>query len=329
VAFPEFDSAKQTILFFSRGRGRGHAIPDSEIVKELQQLRDDVDVRFVSYGTGARTIRELRYPLIDLGLPDDNPLFDTVILAGKMIGWLQPQLVVAHEEFAVLPAAKIFDRKVLFLTDWFVEETDLRMGMLRFADQILFLDHKEIYEEPSCVQGRIHYLDPIVRDLRYSRKDKERARAELNALIASNPDPDPASIAPLCHDHTQTRFIDIPQFGTVFRLHNRPGWNFQHQIRAVSAVHLAAGATPAVFCPIYPGVPEVSQRGQAVISLEDYVATATAIAPIGTAARDELFSPKARRAVTTGARDDADFYEIDHSQLSIRSTRLSLLVSSR
>jgi UDP-N-acetylglucosamine:LPS N-acetylglucosamine transferase len=179
VAFPEFDPAKQTILFFSRGRGRGHAIPDSEIVKELQQLRDDVDVRFVSYGTGARTIEQFGHPLIDLDLPDDNPLFDTVILAGKIIGWLQPQLVLAHEEFAVLPAAKIFDKKVIFLTDWFIEETDLRMGMLRFADQVLFLDEKEIYKEPSCVQGRTHYLDPIIRDLRYSRKDKERARAEL------------------------------------------------------------------------------------------------------------------------------------------------------
>ena len=179
MAFPEFDPGKQKLLFFSRGRGRGHAIPDAEIVKELHELRDDLDVRFVSYGTGARTIQQLGHPLVDLGLPDDNPLFDTVILAGKMIGWLQPQLVVAHEEFAVLPAAKIFDRKVLFLTDWFVEETDLRMGMLRFADQVLFLDEEEIYEEPSCVRGRIAYLDPIVRDLRYARKDKEHARAQL------------------------------------------------------------------------------------------------------------------------------------------------------
>jgi hypothetical protein len=179
VAFPEFDPDKQKLLFFSRGRGRGHAIPDSEIVKELQRLRDDVDVRFVSYGTGARTIKELHYPLIDLGLPDDNPLFDTEILAAKIIGWLHPQLVVAHEEFAVLPAAKIFDRKVLFLTDWFVEDADLRMGMLRFADHVLFLDQKDIYDEPACVQGRIQYIEPLVRDLRYSRQDKERARAEL------------------------------------------------------------------------------------------------------------------------------------------------------
>jgi UDP-N-acetylglucosamine:LPS N-acetylglucosamine transferase len=86
---------------------------------------------------------------------------------------------VAHEEFAVLPAAKIFDRKVLFLTDWFVEETDLRMGMLRFADEILFLDQKGIYEEPACVRGRIAYLGPIVRDLRCSRQDKGHARAHL------------------------------------------------------------------------------------------------------------------------------------------------------
>ncbi len=179
MSFPEFDPGKRGILFFSRGRGRGHAIPDSAIVGELQKLRDDVDVRFVSYGTGARTLRELHHSLIDLGLPDDNALFDTVILANKVTGWLQPQLVVAHEEFAALPAAKTFDREVLFLTDWFAEETDLRMGMLRFADQVLFLDQQGIYNEPACVRGRVEYLGPIVRDLHYLRNDGQRARAQL------------------------------------------------------------------------------------------------------------------------------------------------------
>ncbi len=37
---------------------------------ELLKLRHDVDVRFVSYGTGTRTLEELGHSLIDLGLPD-------------------------------------------------------------------------------------------------------------------------------------------------------------------------------------------------------------------------------------------------------------------
>ena len=41
------------ILFFSRGRGRGHAIPDMQIAKELERQDSEIEIRFVSYGTGA------------------------------------------------------------------------------------------------------------------------------------------------------------------------------------------------------------------------------------------------------------------------------------
>ena len=47
--------AEISTLFFSRGRGRGHAIPDLEIVRELAQITDAITVQFVSYATGAAT----------------------------------------------------------------------------------------------------------------------------------------------------------------------------------------------------------------------------------------------------------------------------------
>ncbi len=109
----QFDPAHRGILFFSRGRGRGHAIPDMDIAAELLRLRDDVDIRFVSYGTGAATFTEFGHSVIDLDLPERNSMLETLVRAGHLIGWLQPRLIVAHEEFGVPPAARIFGPPLL------------------------------------------------------------------------------------------------------------------------------------------------------------------------------------------------------------------------
>lgn len=95
------------VLFFSRGRGYSHAIRDIQIAAALAKLRDDVDLRFVSYGSGAQALSEHHKPLIDLEMPDDNPLWLTVVRAGELMKQFQPDLVIAHEEFAVPPVAKI------------------------------------------------------------------------------------------------------------------------------------------------------------------------------------------------------------------------------
>lgn len=44
------------VLSFSRGRGRGYAIPDVAIREELLDVEPSITLRFVSYGTGAETI---------------------------------------------------------------------------------------------------------------------------------------------------------------------------------------------------------------------------------------------------------------------------------
>jgi len=180
MAFPEFVGGKKGILFFSRGRGRGHAIPDLEIVREILKQRDDVDIRFVSYGTGARTIEEFGFPLIDLGLPDLNPITETTVLAGKLIGWLDPDLVVSHEEFPALPAAKIFDKPTIFLTDFFVEPEKYSMQTLKFADEVLYLDDAADFDEPPWLSGKVRYVGPVLRRFEYGREDRGRAREELS-----------------------------------------------------------------------------------------------------------------------------------------------------
>src|SRR5712692_3662651 len=173
------NSGRKKLLFFSRGRGRGHAVVDIEIARDLGELRDDVQILFVSYGTGARTFQERGIAVIDLGLPDANGIAVTTALAGRLIGRLQPDVVVAHEEFAALPAAKIFGTKTVMITDFFGEPGKFSMESLWFADQVLFIDSKGVFDEPPSAAGKVQYLGPQVRKFEYRRADRPRARREL------------------------------------------------------------------------------------------------------------------------------------------------------
>lgn len=179
MPFPEFERDRPSILFFCRGRGRGHAVPDAVIARELAVLRPDVQLHFVSYGTGARTLEALGFSLIDLDLPDNNSIAVTTVLAGRLIAALQPDLVVAHEEFPALPAAKILEKRTVMITDYFAAPAAYAMESLWFADHVLFLDRRGVHAEPPSARGKTSYLGPVMRPLEYRRRDRARAREEL------------------------------------------------------------------------------------------------------------------------------------------------------
>ena len=174
-----FETGRKKILFFTRGRGRGHAIPDIAIVRELDQLRPDIEVRFVSYGTGALTFAAHGIPCIDLQLPDLNSIAATTVLAGRVMAALAPDLVVAHEEFSAMPVAKIFGLPTVMITDFFTGPGMLSMESLWYADQVLFLARRGLHVEPPAVRGKVKYLGPALRPFTYRRRDRRKARAEL------------------------------------------------------------------------------------------------------------------------------------------------------
>ncbi|MEZ5396794.1 MAG: hypothetical protein R2724_28960 [Bryobacterales bacterium] len=169
------------VLFFCRGRGRGHAVPDLEIAAALRaEAGDALNVQFVSYSTGASVLMEAGETVIRLDLPDQNPYLETLVPCAQIVGSLAPDLVVSHEEFVSLPAAKIFGVPTLFLTDWFADDPDLLiMRALKFADEIVFLEREGLFEPPPYARAKVHYVGPIVRPMAYARGDRERARQEL------------------------------------------------------------------------------------------------------------------------------------------------------
>ena len=82
----QFDPSRVGILFFSRGRGRGHAIPDMAIAEKLLRLRDDADIRFVSYATGAATFTEFGHSVIESAVIQYGRVdIEIILLAGDVV----------------------------------------------------------------------------------------------------------------------------------------------------------------------------------------------------------------------------------------------------
>jgi hypothetical protein len=174
-----FSPSEAGVLFFSRGRGRIHAETDIVIARELMRLQPDTSIRFVSYAAGVDVFTESGFSVIDLDLPERNDPVETLVLAARVIGYMRPKLVVSHEEFVALPAAKIPGIPAVLITDWFAEETDFNMSLLSYADEILFLDRQGVYDEPAQAEGRVRYAMPILREFSYGPMERLRARTEL------------------------------------------------------------------------------------------------------------------------------------------------------
>lgn len=167
------------VMLFSRGRGRGHAVPDIAISCELRRIMPQLDVRFVSYSGGAETLRSRGYDVVDLDLLDEAPFPEAIIRQTRVIGFLRPQLVLAHEELPALVASRVFQTPCVFITDFFPDPTSPFMGLMQYADEIVFTAEPGIYTEPPFMSEKIHYAGPAVRRFDYGRADRERARAEL------------------------------------------------------------------------------------------------------------------------------------------------------
>jgi hypothetical protein len=60
-------------------------MPDLAIMEAVRAIDDKLVFQFVSYGTGALTLSEFGHSVVDLGLPDDNPFFETRLFLGHLL----------------------------------------------------------------------------------------------------------------------------------------------------------------------------------------------------------------------------------------------------
>ena len=167
------------VLFFSRGKGRGHAIPDAAIAADLVAREPSVDVTFASYSTGLATLQDLGCRVIDLGLPEDNPLWSTISRVIALLREHAADLIVSHEEFAAVPVAKAFGIPAVFLTDWFIDGDHLLMKALAVADEVVFMDAPGYFDEPEYLAGKVRYVGTVFRHLDRSEAHGRARRTSL------------------------------------------------------------------------------------------------------------------------------------------------------
>lgn len=168
------------LLFFSRGKGRGHAIPDAAIASELCRIQSNLIVKFASYSTGAKTLRELRWDVADLDMPEDPGAWDVVCAAHRLIVDLKPTLVVSHEEFCAIPIAKAFDCQTVYLTDWLMGPDSFQMQALKYSDEVIMLDQPGYYDVPLFLNDKVTYAGCVLGTLDCRDDARLSKRSSLN-----------------------------------------------------------------------------------------------------------------------------------------------------
>lgn len=164
------------IMFVSRGNGWGHAVPDIVIISELKRRRPRIQVLPVSYADGVDAYRTYGVPVVDLHRARQCQFLDLLIDYARVFGEYRPDLVVAHEEYSAVIAAKIARVPCLFMTDFFMDPTSLPMQCVQHASEVIFLGRRGLFAEPPFLAGRILHAGCVVRGSKGKFLAKSRIR---------------------------------------------------------------------------------------------------------------------------------------------------------
>lgn len=168
------------VLFFSRGRGRGHAIPDIAITTALRALAPGMQVEFVSYATGADTFRAEGLPVHDMGFSEDPPYLQALFKASDLIRDRRPHVVLSHEEFPAVAAAELNGVPAIFISAWLPIRPGLQMDSLVSVSSVILMESPGIFPRPAGMSAKILCVGPLGRKLTVSRDDRPSLRREMD-----------------------------------------------------------------------------------------------------------------------------------------------------
>lgn len=136
-----------------------------EIGSIIQSMAPKVEVQFASYSTGAATFRSSGVDVVDIGMSESNPYLATQIKAFELIRRVAPDIVVAHEEFAALPAAKMAGLASVFISAWLPVGASIASESMSFADAAIVLGEPGIFPVPQGFSGKMYYAGTAYRRL--------------------------------------------------------------------------------------------------------------------------------------------------------------------
>ncbi|MCD6505128.1 hypothetical protein J7M22_00755, partial [Candidatus Poribacteria bacterium] len=186
----------------SRGLGLGHATRDLAIAREVTSLRKDVELKFISYASGAEFLKDKPFPLTDLNLPAIGKDGERIFKITEVIGSESPDLIVTDEELHALPIARGFNIPSVLITNWFQADDPEVSALFELADMIIVPDYKEGFHMTLTAKDRILWTGPIwTKETEPTEENRRRARQELDI---------PPSVKLILLMHGAGDVMDIP-----------------------------------------------------------------------------------------------------------------------
>lgn len=173
---------QQKILFFVRGLGFGHAARDLAIAKQLSEMNDNTQIKFVSYAAGAKFLSGNSYNVIDLGLPATGNDGKMISHAIALISSEKPDIIVTDEELSITSIAKGFNIPCVLIANWFQPEDAQIVELFSDAGCIIIPDYKDGFNislSPPLDPGKISWVGPIRTWNMDSTETREIARNNL------------------------------------------------------------------------------------------------------------------------------------------------------
>lgn len=171
------------ILYFSRGKGFGHAMLDILVLEQIKKLNSDLPIQIVSYADGYNALKANGFQALDLGLSADGDMgSDAIIKIGSIIKECEPNLIVSDEVFMALPLAKLFNIPTFLITHWFFEAIDRKNPIIPFvknSNHIIFTDISDFHTVPPDLKVPVSFVGPIIRKWEYSQRDRSNVRKQL------------------------------------------------------------------------------------------------------------------------------------------------------
>lgn len=152
----------------------GHATADASISARLRSSK----TTFVSYADGYNVLRRLGLPCIDLGLPADNAYLDTMLAAFNVLTKHRPAVVIAREEFSVLPIASALNIPSIFVSDWLPPSNHIGSESLKYSNRCFIFENEGIFPTPKFMRCAPEYFGPIRAPVK-AHVDRQKMRKRL------------------------------------------------------------------------------------------------------------------------------------------------------
>lgn len=173
----------KNITFLVRGLGFGHAARDIIIKNHLDIFVPDTKIKFISYATGAKMIKEHSCDLIDIEVPDRGYEIEKSIKIRELIESESTDFIINDEEIMALSLSRNYGIPSVLITNWLpADDQNVLSGYFSQADRILIPDFEGAFDVPPGLLSsiQIDWLGPIkTKELGITRY---MARARLGFL---------------------------------------------------------------------------------------------------------------------------------------------------